>query len=147
MGAQWHALVDLSHGLGILPLVFRKEADKSQRRVGCEQAQSSALGDHLLISPFASPCCSLAAADRHSWLPGPSGHGGLSSFSQCLPLYSSGMALYYNGILQSSYKSFAFRAKKRHGEADAIKRAARLSFPSRQPSPKIKITSSWSIHL
>lgn len=35
--------------------------------------------------------------------------------------------------------------KKRHGEADAIKRAAQLSFPSRQASPKI--TGSWNIHL
>lgn len=35
--------------------------------------------------------------------------------------------------------------KKRHREADAIKRAAQLSFPSRQPS--LKITGTWSIHL
>lgn len=51
------------------------------------------------------------------------------------------MAQYYNGILKSLSKSFTFRPKKRHREADAIKRAARLSFPSRQPSPKITGTS------
>lgn len=37
------------------------------------------------------------------------------------PFSASDMALDYNGILQSSYKSFAFRTKNQAGEADAIK--------------------------
>lgn len=44
-----------------------------------------------------------------------------------LPFNSSGTALYDNGILQARINHSHSEPKKRHGEADAIRRAAQLS--------------------
>lgn len=128
---SWLSVLGWDLGWKSWSFVFTEEASKSQQRAGCEQAQSSALWDHLPISLL--PGC----------LPKASGHSGLPPQRRLsLPLTWLFITM---GFCKAPVNHLHSEPKTRQGRRMQLKgSSARLGFPSRQRSPKI--TSSGSIH-